>query len=280
MASMISKKIEQTLADAPSSMIYHPKVIPKRCTEVADSRNVELSRFLHKIAPRIVQSPVTPLRCSFGLVSVEESGPMTIKSVLKRELKSQSSNVAVLFCIKQAGCGNCREQALQLSKDLIKLDRKIALVGLVQDIDDPDLAEFYRDYFHFPIFQDAKWVVGNAIAGRARDRTEGVKDSFYQRIFSKEKKCKIDTGSRQSYTGASGNGLLIFDKKCRLRFAYEEEFGEDLNLEAILSAARVIRASRTAGDDESTIAPSVADAADCLSVFELSDDVISEDFCQ
>jgi len=254
---------------SPVAMI-RPVIISHRGAESHSSRS-QLSDSLHKTAQRLLKIPITPLNCSFGLVAPNE--PVPLGTVLKDQARIQRSNVTALFWIRNAGCGSCKEHALQLSKELVQLDRKIALIGMVQDMDDPDLLEFYHDYFHCPIYLDSKRAIESATGGTPA-KAEPVK--LGQRFFSKDNKCKIDPMSRQMYSSSScsQSGLLIFDKKGRLRFYYEEKFGEEFNLQAILKAAQIARDGRLSGDDDTTISSSVADNTESfLSHLDLPQDI-------
>lgn len=254
---------------SPVAMI-RPVIISHRGID-AHSLRSELSDSLHKTASRLLKIPMTPLNCSFGLVAPSE--PVPLEAVLKDQARIQRSNVTAVFWIRNAGCGSCREHALQLSKELVQMDRKIALIGMVHDMNDPDLLEFYHDYFHCPIYLDSKRAIESATGGTPA-KAEAVK--LGQRFFSKDNKCKIDLMSRQMYSSSSSqSGLLIFDKKRRLRFYYEEKFGEEFNLQAILKAAQIARDVRLSSDDDTTISSSVADNTESLSHLDLPQDIIA-----
>ena len=177
---------------------------------------------------------LVPLNCSFGVVSEHQKDKVTLRKMLRLERKKTECDITILFAVRRPGCPACREHALQLSEFAAK-DGRIALVGTVKETgaDDKDIIDFYDNYFHHSIYKDASWGIYKAMGSRkisGRALFKGLMNSF-----SRYQRKKIDYTLGKS-DGWMQGGLLVFDKDGHLRYAYEENFGDELDLE-LLSAA-------------------------------------------
>jgi len=156
------------------------------------------------------------------------------KHIIQEEQRRQQTNVTVVFVIRRAGCGACREHALQLAQ-VDKEDSKVNLLGIVKKTKHPNhLINFYNDYYKKPIYLDSSWKVFKAMGGRKLVRMDSVRKHLA--ILSKrykENEIKNQIGFDDNFTQG---GVLIFDRNAELRFTYYETYGEMLDLDIIRSA--------------------------------------------
>ena len=187
---------------------------------------------------------LVPLNCSFGVLSENQKDKMSLRKMLRVERKKTDSDVTILFAVRRAGCAACREHALQLSEFAAK-DGRIALLATVKETgaDDKDILDFYEKYFHHSIYKDPTWGIYKAMGARKISGLglfKGLMNSFHR---YKQKKIDYSLGKSD---GWMQGGLLVFDKDGHLRYAYEENFGDELDLELLAAAVAEAR-SDTSG---------------------------------
>lgn len=188
-------------------------------------------------AERLYHISLQAVDCSFGIVS-EGSHGRSLQRVVRRQLRQQAADVAVVFCVRRPGCGGCREHGAQLS-ELAASDQKMACLGIVKEtgVDDEGLLEFYNDYFHYPLYKDAQWNVYRCMGGRQlgwRDVVTG-----WMRSFQRHQKKGI-----RSTRGGEGfwqGGVLLLDRHGLLRYYFAETYGEELPMEQIRASIEEIR---------------------------------------
>ena len=105
-------------------------------------------------------------------------------------------------------------------------------MGVVKETgeDDHHILTFYDKYFRYPLFKDNKWTVyknllGNRYLSMAR-MYEGLRKIEWR---YKKKNIPNEMGGDHHTQG----GLLFFDRKGNLRYVYEEQYGEELDMELI-----------------------------------------------
>jgi hypothetical protein len=119
------------------------------------------------------------------------------------------------------------------------------LFGTVKEIgvDDEGLKEFYNEHFTYPLFKDDGLVFYNEFFGKRKIKLttynpiklyKGYKD-MTQRL--KEK--KLD--GNYAGEGLIQGGIVIFDKEGKVRYAYEEEIGKEIEMESIVDALKAIQ---------------------------------------
>ena len=130
---------------------------------------------------------------------------------------------------------------MQLS-ELAADDSKLAVVGAVKEtgVADAELLKFYDLYFRHSIYKDDRWQVYKAMGGRTLSWPQLIAGSF--RAEKRYKRKGIDNKKFGGDLHMQG-GLLIFDKQGRLRYAYKEEYGEELDMEIVKQAIAEIRQS-------------------------------------
>lgn len=145
-----------------------------------------------------------------------------------------------MFAIRTPGCGGCREHGLQLT-EFAASDPSVAVVGVVKECggNDESLAEFHTHYFRkLPIYKDKKWITFKALGGR--------KISYFRMLsgmlsLNKRLKAKGINAAHDTGDGWMQGGVLVFDRKGRLRFAIEEVFGKEIDLTVLKRAVEVAR---------------------------------------
>jgi thiol-disulfide isomerase/thioredoxin len=205
------------------------------------STNLELSGDLRVNTPRLYKIPLTPINCGFGIVSENDEAKILLRPMTRRERRFvHQADVTVLFAIRRPGCGACREHASQLS-ELAQEDKKVCVVGAIKHIgvDDAALLEFYREYFHYPIYKDEKWDLYKALGDRQIKVWNLLTQlpKMIQRLKQKNIK-NVPFGGDMSLTQG---GVLIFDRNGNLRYAYLENYGDELNLTEIKAAIEAAR---------------------------------------
>jgi len=156
------------------------------------------------------------------------------KHIIQEEQRRQQTNVTVVFVIRRAGCGACREHALQLAQ-VDNEDLKVNMLGIVKNTKHANhLINFYNDYYKNPIYLDSGWKVFKAMGGRKIVPSDLLRKHLG--MLSKryrENEIKNQIGFDDNLTQG---GVLIFDRNAELRFTYYETYGEILDLDIIRSA--------------------------------------------
>ena len=187
-------------------------------------------------------SVLTPIRClnTNGTVICEEdvtrSKAQSLSDAVRLQLQEHftgGEDVTVVFCIRRAGCGSCREHALQLS-EMARTTENINVFGILKEtnVEDDALEVFHRKYFHFPLYRDdGEWSIFKNLLG---DRKLTVWRMFQKapalaRRYSRKGIENIPFGGDLWTKG----GILIFDRTGTLRFVYYEQYGDELDEMAI-----------------------------------------------
>jgi hypothetical protein len=148
--------------------------------------------------------------------------------------------VTLVFAIRRPGCAFCREHGEQLS-DLAKSE-DIAMIGVVKGgIKAGDtLLNFYTNHFKYPIFEDEKWLIYRLMGHRLLSPMKIIKGV----VSSRNRKRHAENNIHSQITSDDGRvqgGLLVFDRRGKLRYALDEDFGKPLDIEVLRTAIRAIR---------------------------------------
>jgi AhpC/TSA antioxidant enzyme len=124
--------------------------------------------------------------------------------------------------------------------------------GVVKEtsVDDEGLVDFVRDYFSFDLYRDEGLSLYSALGNRSIfSFTTWNPWRWYQWLknVSNRLQAKNITGNFKG-EGIVQGGILIFDRTGKLRFAYEEETGEELKTADILAALRVLENEQESGE--------------------------------
>lgn len=148
----------------------------------------------------------------------------------------------------------CREHGRQLTdlanndstnNDNAELMKGFKMFGTVKEIgvDDKGLSEFYNDHFTYPLYKDDGLVFYNDFFGKRKLGLTTYNPlklySGYKEMTKRLKKKKLD--GNMVGEGMVQGGVIIFDKSGKVRYAYEEETGKELNMEDIVAALRAVQ---------------------------------------
>lgn len=127
-------------------------------------------------------------------------------------------------------------------------DDKFGLWGIVKEtnVDDQGLLDFYQQYFTFDIYRDELLATYEAMGNRMIRLTTWNPIRWYRGFW--------DLTSRLQQKNIKGNlkgegmlqgGILFFDKAGVLQFAYEEEIGDEFDVEEILAVLKLMESGTT-----------------------------------
>jgi hypothetical protein len=230
-----------TTANSTEEFDLPAKKSPSTCCS-AVPRSLWLNQSLRDHAKKLGKIPLVPLNCTFGVVNPKPA--VTLATALKQERKAiaktiRSTSISIVFAVRHPGCVQCREHGQQLS-ELLKEDgimHGIPAWGIVKDTKDQSLLKFYEDFFHFPLYMDSQWNVYKAMGGRRLSLVSAMKQYFMaRRRWARKGICSQVSCGDASLQG----GVLIF-KRGKLRFAYEEVFGKELEVDDIRAAIQALR---------------------------------------
>ena len=122
------------------------------------------------------------------------------------------------------------------------------LWGIVKEtnVDDQGLLDFYQQYFTFDIYRDELLATYEAMGNRMIRLTTWNPIRWYRGFW--------DLTSRLQQKNIKGNlkgegmlqgGILFFDKAGVLQFAYEEEIGDEFDVEEILAVLKLMESGTT-----------------------------------
>jgi len=233
-----------------------------------------------------VVSAVPTSNTPFGIDSV----PTTVGEVVTVsqdnmlcENQNDDCEVTLLFAVRRSGCGNCREQAVALGKLTKKLPFNVSLKGVIKP--EPvrkELLEEFCSYFPFDLYEDKDWKLFHALGNRKLSlwkllskgpglEVRYAKNGIVNRpLGGKFIRCRCHCSTMPvkimivtyacycySLVHTPGDlfthgGILIFDKKGRVRFVYYEKFGAELDMEALEWAVHEAR-KPLPGDEEENL---------------------------
>ena len=196
---------------------------------------MSLNDCLRKNASALGEIPLTPLDCNNGYVS--ELPQMDFDSAMKKEARNAGRNeqdvVTVVFVVRRPGCVACREHGLQLS-DLVMEFANVSLWAIVKEtgVEEQGILSFYKDFFCFPVYKDEKWMTYKAMGSR----TLGL-FNVIRRCMSAHRRW-TDKGIPNRLKGGDiwMQGGILFFKRGELRYAYEEDYGNEFDLADIRAA--------------------------------------------
>ncbi|KAG7342960.1 AhpC/TSA antioxidant enzyme [Nitzschia inconspicua] len=210
-----------------------------------------LPKPLVKSIPRIYKEQLEPIDMRFGVVRKEDysiSVRKCHKKVLSTRQFSRRAKASVAFIVKRPGCIICKEQGLML-QELVQSfpENRIAAWAVVKeiDVDNEGLAALYQNYFRFPFFLDKKMKLYKAMGKNVINPFK-----FFYNIRKNGARKRIDDKGIEGTFIGKGEGLilggvLIFDAKGNIRYAYQEKSGaEELPIEEFRCALNAIIAEQ------------------------------------
>lgn len=208
-----------------------------------------LPRALSRCLPRLYRTELQPLDLRFGIVR-EEDHRVTLqqanhKVIRQAIVKGPKARASVCFVVKRPGCVLCHEQGRAISQLLAEFpENQVAAWAVIKEIhvDDEGLLTLYQKYFNFPFFRDPNLALYSALGNR---RVGFVKNPI--RIIQRY----LEVRKRLHKKGIKGNiigkgegmtlgGILVFDRKGNIRYAYQEEFTREAPIDQIRNALRLV----------------------------------------
>lgn len=183
-----------------------------------------------------------------GIVN-PSSSPQPLSELLPQHTGSSGS---ICYVIRRPGWVLCREHGQQLT-DLAKNDTGNAdlmmgfkMFGTVKEynVDNEGLKEFQQHHFNYPLYKDDDWVLYNDFFGKRKLKFTTYNPfklySGYKGMTGRMKMKKLK--GNMAGEGFVQGGVIIFDKKGKARYAYEEETGKELNMDDIVAALKAVQA--------------------------------------
>ncbi|KAG7371988.1 AhpC/TSA antioxidant enzyme [Nitzschia inconspicua] len=211
------------------------------------SRNFPLPKALVKSMPKIYKEKLEPIDMRFGVVRNEGysiSVRKCHKKVLSTRQFSRRAKASVAFIVKRPGCIICKEQGLML-QELVQSfpENRVAAWAVVKeiDVDNDGLTALYQNFFRFPFFLDKKMKLYKAMGKNIINPFK----FFYNISKNGARKRIADKGIEGTFIGKGEGlilgGVLIFDAKGTIRYAYQEKSAaEELPIEEFRCALNAI----------------------------------------
>lgn len=186
----------------------------------------------------LLEAPMIPLTIDENN-TVTEGDSLTMKQLLS---KTTPAKISLCFVVRRPGWGLCREEGralTDLAAELSSSEKECHFFGVLKEtgVDDKGLAEFYEEYFNFPLYKDADKTTYAALGGRKAGLTTYNPMKLYKGYKSMSKrlsKKKIDGNMKGE--GLLQGGVILFDMAGKPVYAYQEETGEELPYQDILMA--------------------------------------------
>ncbi|CAB9513710.1 regulatory protein FAM213A [Seminavis robusta] len=202
---------------------------------------------VYKRLPKMYKSTkLAPVDLKFDMVR-EESHTVSLKKAHKAALRSQvlsgsrKAQASVMFVVKRPGCILCHEQGDDLQKLVGEFsNQSVAAFACIKEInvDDEGLLTLYKNYFQFPFYRDTELSVYSALG----DRKVNVVTAL-RRWYSAKKRWE-KKGLRGNMIGKGEGmllgGVMVFNRKGELQYAYKEQIGLPLPIDEIRTAIKEV----------------------------------------
>ena len=221
---------------------------------------------LSKSMPQIYKAVVRPLDLSFGLVRQKDE-PTDVRRasrhVVRRAIvNAPKAKASVCFVVRRPGCVLCFEQGAALT-DLISefADHQVGAWAVVKeiDVDNDGLLNLYQKHFTFPFFLDEKRALYGALGQRRISLSQTMNLLFGLRRMRLKKRCK-DKGIEGNVLGKGASmvlgGVIVFDRRGNIRYAYQDEFSIELPVDEIRAAIRQVVEEDKLGNSSSAFSSS------------------------
>lgn len=175
------------------------------------------------------------LEIAFGdtadTIDSTSEAPKTLRAVLKNMNRSPT----ICLVLRRPGCCFCREDGQELTK-LCHSNDDINLIGIVKDTNDKrGLHEFHKRYFPFPMYQDVDLRTYEGLGNRRIGWSVLGLPKGVKRI--KEKNIEYNM---KDWADTLQGGILIFDGDKELRYTQSEEYADQVRVEDIQAALKVV----------------------------------------
>lgn len=167
------------------------------------------------------------------------------ETTLRDALRAHGGGVTVCLVLRRVGCIACREDALALRKLADEIPF-IQLVCVVKDATDDatGLHHLHRHYLRpsVPIYQDSTRRLFASLGSRSVRNTRavlGVRKLLWRAAT------KRIAFNRYNFFDTLQGGILIFDNNTTVRYAYVEQYADELNVQDIAAAVHAVAARQT-----------------------------------
>lgn len=139
----------------------------------------------------------------------------------------------------------CREEGLALSELAARSDKPLEgfeLFGIVKEtsVDDEGLREFHSKYYDYPLYKNEGLEFYNALGSGKIGLSTMMKILFGYRSLTKRWKSKKIDGNMVG-EGIVKGGVIIFDKKGKPKYSYQEITGNQMPVDDIAAAVKSIK---------------------------------------
>lgn len=193
---------------------------------------------------------LTALDINDGAIT-PSSSPQSLSQILPQQTGSSGS---ICFVVRRPGWVLCREHGRQLTNlanddsknNNSELMKGFEMFGVVKEIgvDDEGLTAFYKDHFTYPLFKDDGLVFYNDFFGKRSIIKFSLFNPFSMYGSYKEMQKRLEEKKLKGNMTGEGliqGGIVIFDKNGKARYAYEEETGQELNMEDIIASLKAVQ---------------------------------------
>jgi len=141
----------------------------------------------------------------------------------------------------------CREEGLALSELAARSDKPLEgfdLFGVVKEtgVDDEGLREFHSKYYDYPLYKNEGLEFYKALGSGKLGFSSLFKLLFGFRSSNKRWKAKNISGNMVG-EGIQKGGVIIFDKKGKPKYSYQEITGNQMPVDDIAAAVKSIKES-------------------------------------
>ena len=219
-----------------------------------------LNEKLRKNAATLNEIRLNPLSITSG--AIREKGPVTFEKVLQHETKraggKRASVINVVYVVRRPGCADCREHGEQLAEVATEF-RNLALWAIVKETgpEAEGIVSFIGNHFKFNVYKDEHWMTYKAMGNRKLSAVKLMRGVLGAKRRWADKAIQNRAKGGDHFT----QGGILFFKRGELRYAYEEEFGKELNVADIRDAIKVLQEEGDEDDDFTSSEVSVSEAS-------------------
>jgi len=236
-----AKSLAATLAiaAATSSIALSPTAIPSSLFPLPLLRDFDLS--VPKL--RLIEIKIDPISGEAGATAQE---PISARKVI--DSYASTGRGAVCFVVRRPGWVLCREEGIALH-ELAAQSKEFEgfpVFGITKEInvDDEGLHEFQSKFFPRDLYLDSSFSFYEALGDRKlsvplRSLLNPFKAYRYIKDMNRRLTSKDIVGNFKG-EGLKQGGVIVFDKKGTVKYAYLEETGSELPVADILNAVRAV----------------------------------------
>ena len=221
--------------------------------------NMLLNEKLRKNAGTLNEISLKPLSIIDG--AVKEKKPVTFDKAMRHETKraggKRTSVINVVYVVRRPGCADCREHGEQLAELAMEF-RNLALWAIVKETgaEEEGIVSFVENHFNFNVYKDEQWMTYKAMGNRKLSAVKIMRGVLGAKRRWADKAIQNRAKGGDHIT----QGGILFFKRGDLRYAYEEEFGKELNVTDIRDTIKALQEEGDEDDDCTCSEVSVSEA--------------------